>query len=235
MPTFPAPFRAALTIVVLSAPLPAMAQDHGLTDPLAIAAECGGSAAAGAQIFAATCAGCHALRPDEEATLAGPHLGDLLFRPIGSTGGAGISAGLRLLGADGTAWERETLRAYLATGTPSIRHPVVPDGQTLNDLMTYLRIETLPPPPAPGELTVPPEVLAIEGDAAYGAYLASDCAGCHGAGGTIPQIDGLDRTYFITALHEYRARARENETMRNVAATLDDQMIASLAAHFTAD
>ena len=227
------PLSRRLVAACLVVATPVAAQDHTLTDPAAIAAECGGSAVAGAESFAATCAGCHALRPGGD-DLPGPHLGALLSRPIASVEGVAYSAGLQLLGADGSAWERESLRAYLSTGTPSPSHPTVPLGQDLNDLMTHLRIETLPPPPAPGELVVPAEVLGLEGDPAYGAYLASDCAGCHGGGGTIPAIEGLERTYFITALHEYRARARENETMRNVASSLDDGMIAALAAHFTA-
>ena len=112
-------------------------------------------------------------------------------------------------------------------------HPVVEDEQDRRDIMTYLRIATLPVPPAPGELEISEDVFALQGDVAYGEYLGAECAGCHQSGsGTITALHGMDDRYFIRAMHEYRARSRENETMRMIAARLSDEEIAALAAYF---
>jgi cytochrome c len=76
---------------------------------------------------------------------------------------------------------------------------------------------------------------AVAADPAYGAYLASECATCHGAPtgeGAIPAIVGLPRQYFVNALRDYRAGRRTNPVMQNVARSLDDAQIAALAAYF---
>lgn len=204
--------------------------DPTLTDPDAIAAECGGTAAAGMAVFEG-CATCHALTEDGPER-PGPHLQSLFGRRVASVDGYDYGGGLRLMGAAQTIWERETLHAFLSDPQASPGHPVVPVEQDRRDLLTHLRTASLPTPPAPGELVVPDDVLAIEGDPAYGEYLASECAGCHqdGSGG-IPSIKGMDHVYFVTAMHEYRARSRENETMRLIAARLTDEEIAALSAY----
>ncbi|SMY06552.1 hypothetical protein [Flavimaricola marinus] len=207
--------------------------DLTLTDPDQIAAECGGTAAAGEVLFT-SCSACHALQPeDARPTQAGPHLGALFGREVAAVDGYAYSPGLRQLQAEGAIWEREALHAYLQGDLLPDTHPVVAGEQDRRDILTFVRVATLPPPPARGELVVPPEVLAIEGDPAYGEYLASECAGCHRSGsGNVPAIDLLDGEYFITAMHEYRARARTNETMRLIAARLTDEEIAALAAYY---
>ena len=225
--------RSLIAALLLCAPA-AMAQEATTTtDPLAIAAECGGTAASGEILFE-SCAACHSTQPDEGVSRPGPHLGGIVGRQIASVDGFPYSDGLTAMGADGTEWERDALHAYLETGGPGGSHVVVADEQDRRDVMTYMRIATLPPPPAPGEMEISEEVFALAGDPAYGEYLGAECAQCHsnGAAGS-PVIDGLDRRYFITAMHEYRARARENETMRLIAARLSDEEIAALAAYFT--
>lgn len=224
------------SLVILAGlwPLAAPAQDLDLsiTDPDAIAAECGGTADAGRALFE-TCAACHAVQADASAGLAGPHLESLFGRTVAGLPDYPYSAGLRLKGAAGDIWERETLHAFLSNPAASPAHPAVADEQVRRDILTYLRTVTLPPPPAPGEVVIPEEVFAIPGDIAYGEYLGGECAGCHldGAEG-VPAIKGLDPRYFITAMHEYRARARSNQTMQIVAARLADDEIAALAAYF---
>ncbi len=79
-------------------------------------------------------------------------------------------------------------------------------------------------------------ILALPGDAAYGAYLAGECVTCHRASGSagIPPIAGLPADYLVTALVEYRSGVRDNAVMATTASRLGDAEIAALAAHFSA-
>lgn len=80
------------------------------------------------------------------------------------------------------------------------------------------------------------EILAIEGDRAYGNYLAGECATCHRRSGPsdgIPAIAGLEAEAFVTAMAEYRAGLRPNDVMRTTAMRLSHEEIAALAAHFS--
>jgi len=79
-------------------------------------------------------------------------------------------------------------------------------------------------------------ILSIDGDAAYGEYLGSECVTCHrlsGAGDGIPPIVGLRVDYFVQALVEYRVGIRANEVMRLRTARLADDEIAALATYFS--
>ncbi len=82
---------------------------------------------------------------------------------------------------------------------------------------------------------------AAAGDraAGAGAAAAATCAGCHGAEGvsgnpTIPSIAGQDAQYLAAALQAYRQGSRNQETMKGLAASLDDNAIKNLAAHYAA-
>ncbi|MEM8728331.1 MAG: c-type cytochrome [Pseudomonadota bacterium] len=88
--------------------------------------------------------------------------------------------------------------------------------------------------PAPGYV-VSAEVLAIEGDIEYGEYLASECTTCHLADGGndgIPGIIGWDPAEFVTAMHAYKDKYRENPVMQMVTGRLANDEIAALAAYF---
>jgi cytochrome c len=207
-----------------------------LTDPDDIAAVCGGDMAAGETIFAAHCAACHAVREDDGGGF-GPHLHAVFGRVVATGPVFDYSPALQMRGADGTYWERDTLVAYL--GAPddfapgAAPHPVIRDTVQLQNLLTHLRVVSHPPPPARGSVVVPAEVLSMAGDAEYGAYLASECAACHQAGGQgIPAIYGLSREVFLTAMYEFRLGARDNSAMRNVAGRLGDEELVSLAEYF---
>lgn len=79
-------------------------------------------------------------------------------------------------------------------------------------------------------------ILAIDGDLAFGNYLAGECATCHRRSGSsdgIPAIAGLDEETFVTAMIEYSADLRPNEVMRTTAKRLSHEEIAALAAHFS--
>ena len=85
------------------------------------------------------------------------------------------------------------------------------------------------------EFVVSPEILAIEGDVEYGEYLASECTTCHQANGGndgIPGIVGWPTDAFVTAMHAYREKHRDNPVMQMVTGRLADDEIAALAAYF---
>jgi len=78
------------------------------------------------------------------------------------------------------------------------------------------------------------------GDAAAGKAAAANCNGCHGEGGVsatpgTPSLAGQDAQYLVTALTEYKNGARAHDTMKGLAATLDDAAMKNLAAYFAAE
>lgn len=76
------------------------------------------------------------------------------------------------------------------------------------------------------------------GDAARGAELAEDCAGCHGDDGLgdedIPAIAGMDAAKHAQILADFKSGAREDEeeNMIDSVAELSEQDMADLAAYF---
>ena len=85
-----------------------------------------------------------------------------------------------------------------------------------------------------GKDTFVADVLAIEADPAFGEYLSSQCATCHGsANGQIPGIAGLPADYFVGAIHEYRTGVRDNDVMRSQVGRLSEEEIAALAAFYS--
>lgn len=222
---------------ILSFPATAQELDLTITDPEAIAAQCGGDAVAGRTLFE-NCTACHQIGADAEHT-TGPHLQEMFGRTIASVDGFAYSDMLMQAGSEDTIWERETLHAYLSDPGAmfpgyAVEHPVIAAEQDRNDLLTFLRMHTLPPPPAIGEVEVPEAVLAMEGDLAYGEFLSFECAGCHqgawdadGSG-----VNGWPRDAMITILFEYRARARTNAQMQLAVGRLSDEEIVSLAAYY---
>ena len=72
-------------------------------------------------------------------------------------------------------------------------------------------------------------------DVEFGRYLSSECMTCHGAAktdSTIPLIHGLDEAHFVEVIKAYRAKTLPNPVMQTVAARLQDEEIAALAAYF---
>jgi len=77
------------------------------------------------------------------------------------------------------------------------------------------------------------------GDKAAGATAAAGCAGCHGSDGVsanpaFPSLAGQDAGYLAGALAAYKQGTRKDETMKGLAAGLDDAAIKNLAAFFAA-
>jgi cytochrome c len=199
-----------------------------------------GDPARGAIIWSGQCAMCHAVDPAAEARV-GPHLAGLIGRPLGGVEDfAGYSGPMILAGIDGAVWDEERLRRFLddpyamfpdtRMGFGGLHDPV-----DLADLLAWLVPATQGEiGPAPG-FRLPAEVLAIEGDAEYGEYLASECTTCHqrdGGADGIPSITGWPEDGFVTVMHAYRERVRPNVTMQTITARLGDEEIAALAAYF---
>jgi cytochrome c553 len=75
------------------------------------------------------------------------------------------------------------------------------------------------------------------GDQAAGKAAAGACAGCHGADGvsaipTTPSLAGQDTQYLAAALRAYKEGSRSDETMKGLAAALDDNTIKNLPAFY---
>ena len=80
------------------------------------------------------------------------------------------------------------------------------------------------------------QVLAMPGDADYGAYLATECVTCHqrqAANHAIPVIDDLPREYFVEAMLEYKYLLRDNSVMQAIMASLGMEELAALATYFS--
>jgi len=74
------------------------------------------------------------------------------------------------------------------------------------------------------------------GDRAAGKAAAAACNGCHGEGGisasTTPSLAGQDAQYLADALRAYKDGSRSDETMKGLAAALDDNAIKNLSAFY---
>jgi cytochrome c553 len=75
------------------------------------------------------------------------------------------------------------------------------------------------------------------GDQAAGKAAAAACAGCHGDKGVSanpanPSLAGQDAQYIAAALKAYKDGARSDETMKGLAATLDETAAKNLAAFY---
>jgi len=89
-----------------------------------------------------------------------------------------------------------------------------------------------------------PAALAqtVTGNAEAAKNKVSMCTGCHGIPGYhtaypevyhVPKIGGQQAGYIISALKEYKSGARWHPSMRGIAASLTEQDMADLAAHYS--
>ena len=77
------------------------------------------------------------------------------------------------------------------------------------------------------------------GDQQAGKASAVGCAGCHGDQGVsgnpaTPSLAGQDGEYIVAALRAYKNGARADETMKALAAPLDDTTVKNIAAYYAA-
>lgn len=211
-----------------------------------VAADGAASAERGAALYA-KCKSCHMVGTDARNRV-GPHLNELFGRRAASLPGYKYSKDMERAGADGLVWDAEKLDVFMAnpralvTGTRMSFRGISDPGDR-GDLLAYLRQFSVSPRDIPeAEPTavkrdpdVDPAILAIEGDPAYGEYLAGECVTCHQASGAdegIPSITGWPQEDFVTALHAYKAKYRPHPAMQLIASNLSDEEIASLAAFF---
>ena len=211
------------------------------------AADLIGDAEAGARIFARECGACHQIGEGAVHRI-GPQLNRIFDRRAGSHADFSYSRPLARMGADGLVWRLDTLEAYvenpraLVSGTRMSYRGLRDAGQR-SDLLAYVRafsdqpqdIPESSPTARPSEVELPPEVLAIVGDAEFGEYLAQECLTCHQRSGSdagIPAITGWPEEDFVVAMHAYRRGLRPHQVMQMMAQRLADDEIAALAAYF---
>lgn len=206
-----------------------------------------GDAEKGAQVFK-QCKSCHQIGP-EAVNRIGPHLNEIFGRKAAVLDGFNYSKSMVRAGSDGLIWDLRTLDAYLenpralVSGTRmSFRGLKTPQDRA--DVLAYMRDFTVSPANIPeAEPTaiasvpdLPPDILALEGDREYGAYLASECTSCHQLDGSdrgIPSIAYWPTEDFVLALHAYKTKLRPHPVMQMIADRLSDEEIAALAAFFT--
>ena len=82
---------------------------------------------------------------------------------------------------------------------------------------------------------------AIKGDVPAGERKNTMCVGCHGIVGyqatfpevyKVPKIAGQSEKYIANALAAYKNGERKHPSMRGIAATLNEQDMADLAAYY---
>jgi cytochrome c553 len=82
---------------------------------------------------------------------------------------------------------------------------------------------------------------APNGDPVAGAHKTQMCVGCHGIPGwrtaypevySVPKIGGQHPAYIVKALQAYKSGERNHPSMKAIAASLSDQDMADLAAHY---
>lgn len=82
---------------------------------------------------------------------------------------------------------------------------------------------------------------AAQGNPEAGRNKRSMCAGCHGIPGYrtafpevyhVPKLGGQHPAYIVKALEAYKAGERSHPTMRVIAAGLNEQDMADLAAYY---
>jgi len=193
------------------------------------------------------CRGCHQIGQGAEHRI-GPHLNGLFGRRAGAHEDYAYSASMERAGVDGLTWTLETLDAYIENpralvSRTRMSYRGLKDAQARADLLAWLRTFSDDPanipeaePTAIGtDHAVAPEILAIQGDPAYGEYLSSECVSCHQADGTadgIPSITRWPEEDFVVAMHAYKEKLRPHPVMQMMAGRLSNEEIAALAAYF---
>jgi len=209
-------------------------------------AELIGDAEKGAEVFA-QCAACHQIGQGAEDRI-GPHLNGIFGREAAAHEGYRYSASMERAGVDGLVWTLETLDAYIENPRALVSKTRmsfrgIEDAGARADLLAYLRSFSDDPanipeaaPTAIGtDHSVDPEILAIQGDPAYGEYLSSECVSCHrldGASEGIPSITRWREEDFVVAMHAYKDGLRPHPVMQMMAGRLSNEEIAALAAYF---
>lgn len=204
-----------------------------------------GDAEKGAKLYKKGCKGCHAIGEGAKNKV-GPQLNELQGRVAGSLDGYKFSKSMKSAGADGLVWDDATLDAFLEkpkalVAKTKMSYRGMKKEADRADLIAYLNqfsaaSEATVEVDNSAEVELSAEILALEGDAAYGEYLSSECQTCHQASGEsaqgVPPIVGWPTEDFKIALYAYKTKVRDNNVMQMMAGSLGDEEIASLAAYF---
>ena len=200
----------------------------------------GNDAERGEKVFR-KCRSCHQVGANAKVKV-GPPLNNVIGRVAGTYEGAKYSNAMKEAGANGLIWTEEVLDQYLTKPrglilTTNMTFSGLKKPQDRSDLLAYLKtfdggseLEH-----AKNDPVVAPAVLALEGDVEYGEYLSGTCATCHQLDGTdqgLPPITGWPEAAFVTVMHSYKNKHRENPVMQQLAGSLADEEIAALAAYF---
>ena len=190
------------------------------------------------------CASCHEIGPEGRNKI-GPHLNGIIGRAAGAVEGFRYSRALVGRANEGLVWDEENMRAFLLNPSdflPKTRMAFsgVRNDENITDLLLFLA--TLTPETnlgiahvEPSDPEVSSEILAIQGDVEYGQYLSSTCVTCHQESGDssgIPPIINWPAGAFVTVLHAYKNKDRDNAVMQQIAGSLGNDEIAALAAYF---
>lgn len=194
----------------------------------------------GAKVFK-KCASCHMVGPDARKR-SGPPLNDIMNAPAGAFEDYRYSKAMVAAAADGLVWDVESLDAYLENPKGFLPKTKMSfrglrEEKDRADVIAYLATFSAggaAPADVVEGFSVSAKILAIEGDVEYGEYLASECTTCHKSGSDdgIPNIQGMETEPFVTALHAFRGKHRDNSVMQLVAGRLSDEEIAALAVYF---
>lgn len=198
----------------------------------------------GANVFK-KCKACHALGEGAKNKV-GPHLNNIFDGAAGAVEGYKYSKALTAQADAGLVWDETTLSEFLTKpksylpGTKMSFSGLKKESDRENliaYLATFSNTDALAETPTQErEVTLSQATLSIEGDPAYGEYLASDCQTCHQVSGAsdggVPAIVGWPRVEFVYAMHAYKEKVRPNPVMQMMAGGLDDEEIAALAAYF---
>lgn len=217
-----------------------------LTAASSASAQVNGDAERGAKVFR-KCSACHQVGEGAKNRV-GPHLNGVFGRTAGTEEDFRYSDHMRRASADGLVWTFETLDAFLENpkslvSATRMSFRGLKDPQERADVLAYLRKYSDNPRDIPeSEPTVrgygvqlAPGILALQGDAAYGEYLSSECTTCHQSDGSdegIPSITSWPTENFVVAMHAYKQQLRPHPVMQMLAGRLSDEEIAALAAYF---
>jgi cytochrome c len=187
------------------------------------------------------CASCHMVGVKAKKRV-GPPLNNIINAKASGVANFKYSKALKKAASDGLHWDLVALdgfienpKGFMPKTKMSFRG--LKDQSDRIDLFAYLATFS------GGELaakvdegfTVSKDILALEGDIEYGQYLSSECTTCHQSNGDndgIPGIVGWETEAFVTAMHAYREKQRENPVMQLVAGRLSNEEIAALAVYF---
>ena len=204
------------------------------------AAETTGDVERGKQVYR-KCSSCHMVGPDARNRV-GPPLNNILAARAGAVADFKYSPALKAAANDGLHWTAETLDSFLENPKsliPKTRMSFrgLKSQADRDDVIAYLASFSGGSMAAQVDegFTVSAEILALEGDLEYGEYLSSECTTCHRADGDndgIPGIVGWETADFVTAMHAYKEKHRDNPVMQMVTGRLADDEIAALAAYF---